>query len=138
MPAEERRPWMRLAIAIGVLYTAVGAIFGGFAGAAASADGRVRWRLAAWAISGVMYLAHLAYEARRHPPRSAAWHAAFGSGIGGLGLAIAAITHAIRTGQGNLPLLLAAIAGFPVLVTIPAFLVGLVITTIAAKFRRQQ
>lgn len=129
---------MRLAIVAGVLYTAAGVIFGGLAGAAASADARLRWRLAAWAVSGVLYLAHLAYEARRHPPRSAAWHAAFGAGIGGLGVAIAAITHAIRTGNGNLPLLLAAIAGFPVLVTIPAFLVGLVITTVIAKVQRRQ
>jgi hypothetical protein len=128
---------MRLAIGAGVLYTAFGVILGGLSGAAASADGRVRWRLAAWALSGVMYFAHLAYEARRHPPRSAAWHPAFGAGIGGLGLAIAAIAHAIRTGEGNLPLLLAAVAGFPVLVTIPAFLVGLAITTFAAKVRRQ-
>ena len=128
---------MRLAIGAGVLYAAVGVIIAGLAGAAATVDARDRWRLAAWAVSGVMYLGHLAYEARRHPPRSAAWHAAFGAGIGGLGLAIAAIAHAIRTGQGNLPLLLAAIAGFPVLVTIPAFLVGLVITTIAAKVQRR-
>ena len=128
---------MRLAIGAGVLYTAAGVIFGGLAGAAASTDARLRWRLAAWAVSGVLYLAHLAYEARRHPPRSAAWHAAFGAGIGGLGVAIAAITHAIRTGHGNLPLLLAAIAGFPVLVTIPAFLVGLVITTVFAKVQRR-
>ena len=137
MQPAERRPWMRLAIGAGVLYTAAGVLFGGLAGAAASPDARVRWRLAAWAVSGVLYLAHLAYEARRHPPRSASWHAAFGAGIGGLGIAIAAMTHAIRTGEGNLPLLLAAIPAFPVLVTIPAFLVGLVIVTTVAKRRRQ-
>jgi hypothetical protein len=128
---------MRLAIAAGVLYTAVGVIFGGLAGAAATVDARDRWRLAAWAVSGVMYLAHLAYEARRHPPRSAAWHAAFGAGMGGLGIAIAAITHAIRTGNGNLPLLLTAIPAFPVLVAIPAFLVGLVIVTVFRKVQRR-
>jgi hypothetical protein len=59
--ATDRRPWLRTAILVGVVYCAVGVIF----------QGPLAWRLAAWLVSGVAYVLHLAYEhfGLRNPPR---------------------------------------------------------------------
>jgi hypothetical protein len=49
---------VRAVVFFGVLYCAVGILFGLVAGRAASHQGLVAWRSAAWAVSAVGFAAH--------------------------------------------------------------------------------
>jgi len=46
---------VRTVVFLGVVYFVVGVVFGAFAGRAASNQGRVAWRWAAWALSGAVF-----------------------------------------------------------------------------------
>ena len=48
------RRWVRN-VFVGAAYVAIGMVFGTLAGNAASNEVRVRWRLAAWAISAAVF-----------------------------------------------------------------------------------
>ena len=122
------KPWVRATVLLAVLYALVGITF-------AAPDTHVRfWRLAAWAICGVAYAGHVAYEhfRLRQTPRSAAIHLATAAGLGALGLAIGANINSLSTASSaqSQRLLLIALVVWPFIVGIPAFLVSLVITTI--------
>ena len=86
------------------------------------------WRLSAWVASAVVFGAHIVYERRRR--RSSvpltALRAALGAALGSFGLAAAAVFHELRSGQGNLQLLLFALIAWPTMTAVPAFLVAIV------------
>src|SRR5213594_4176215 len=50
------RTWPLRSVIAGVVYFAAGMVFGALAGAASSNEARVGWRLAAWGLSGAVFL----------------------------------------------------------------------------------
>jgi hypothetical protein len=125
------KPWVRATVLLGLLYALVGITF-------AVPDTHVRfWRLAAWAVCGVAYLGHVAYEHFHlgQTPRSAAVHLAAAAALGAWGLAVGANINSLSTASSAQAqrLLLIALVVWPLIVAIPAFLVSLGITTILAR-----
>src|SRR5438105_10135344 len=88
-----RQPWLRWVLLLGVVYLIVGLVFGTLT---SPFQTRV-WRLAAWAVSGAVFAAQIAYEHLqwRNSPRSIALHAAMASAIGAFLLAVAATVHRV-------------------------------------------
>ena len=116
-------PWIRAAVLLGVLYAAIGIVF------ALPATHAKAWRLAAWGVSGVAFIAHIASERfrLRCSPRRAALHVAAGAALGAFGLAVGAYIHALAVASSSehQRRLLLAFLIWPVITGIPAFLVAL-------------
>jgi len=111
------------------VYFIVGVVFGALAGRAASGQGRVAWRWAAWALSAAVFGAHILYERARGrgSPRITALHAASAAALGAFGLAVAANVHARTIGAREHAVSLAlSLAIWPIMTALPAFLVALV------------
>jgi hypothetical protein len=127
----DRRPWLGTALLLGVLYCAVGVIF----------QGPVVWRLAAWVICGAAYVVHLAHEhfRLRNSPRTAALHAAAAVGLGAFGLAVAAALHrAVSAPSGaDFRLYALALVAWPVITSLPAFIVALVVFQLLSRLSRR-
>src|SRR5437764_14885470 len=89
MFVDTRLTWLILIVA-GGCYGFVGIVF-----ALPTANARV-WRLAAWAVSAVIYVGHMVYERHwiRSRPLPSAVHVALGVAIGGFVLAVGANVHA--------------------------------------------
>jgi hypothetical protein len=112
-----------MVVLIGIGYALVGIVF-------AVPTSHVRsWRLAAWAVSAVVYAAHIAYERfrLRNSRGSAALHVAFAVALGAFGLAVRANIHSLSTGSADQHryLLLLSLGIWPVITALPAFLVAL-------------
>src|SRR5215471_1702830 len=118
-----RKPWLRVVVLVGAVYLLVGVLF------ALPADHARAWRLAAWVVSGAAYAIHVGYECLRlrNPLRSAALHVALAAALGAFGLAVAAYVHSlwVATSSQHQRLLLIALVVWPVITSVPAFLVGL-------------
>jgi hypothetical protein len=120
---------VRTVLFLGVVYFIVGIVFGAFAGRAASSQGRVAWRWAAWALSAVVFGAHILYERARarSSPRITALHAASAAALGAFGLAIAANVYTYTVGAREHALALAlSLAIWPIMTALPAFVAALV------------
>jgi hypothetical protein len=137
MDASGRHLWLR-ALIIGLAYSVVGIVFGALAGAASSEQSRTFWRLAAWAVSGLIYATHIAYEHFRlhNSPRSIALYVAMAVAVGAFGLAVAATVHAISTAQYR-PRYLIALIAWPAITAFPAVLVALSVSAVLARFARR-
>lgn len=124
-----------MAIAVGMFYAVVGVTF---ALPANSAVGpiRVAWRLAAWAVSGIAFVSHLAYESR-DSSAGAALRAAVAVAIGGFLLAawINVRKPPMQSEQRETRARLALVV-FPVVTGVPAFLAGWAGTAIVKRIRR--
>ena len=110
-------------IILGFVYAFVGIVF------AVPADHVKVWRLAAWVASAFAYAAHICYERfrLRNSPRSAALHVALAVALGSFGLAVGANIHSLSVGSTSehRRLLLLALALWPIITALPAFLVAL-------------
>src|SRR5438034_10234174 len=84
-----RPRWFQTAILVAVVYLVAGIAFGALAGAAASHQMRVTWRLAAWVISAAAFAAHIGYEQvrLRSSPGTTALHASLAVALGAFALA---------------------------------------------------
>jgi hypothetical protein len=134
--ADVRQRWLNTAILVGALYLAVGVTSAALAGAAASGRMLLFWRWSAFAISAVVFAAHIAHEhvRLRNPARPTAWHAAVAVAFGGFGLALAANIHDLGSAAGYRPRMLVALVAWPLLTAVPAFLVALgVAAAVGAK-----
>ena len=110
---------VRTVLLLGVVYFIVGVVFGAFAGRAASNQGRVAWRWAAWALSGAVFGAHILYERARArgSPRTTALHASSAAALGAFGLAVAANAYTYTVGAHEHALALAlSLAIWPIMV----------------------
>ena len=116
---------------VGAVYLVSGIAFGVLAGQAASHRMVVVWRLAAWAVSAAAFAAHIGYEhfRPRNPPRATALHAAVAVALGAFALAAAAYVHALLVGSGRLLLHTLALAAWPLVTALPAFVVALAAAT---------
>jgi hypothetical protein len=135
MNATGHMRWVRAVLLVGILYLAAGLGFGALARSAGSNQIRVAWRLAAWVISAAAFAAHIVYEQvrLRSSSRTTALHAALAAGLGAFGLAVAARLHAQAT-QHHFPGI--AIAIWPVMTALPAFVVALAAAAVLARVRR--
>jgi hypothetical protein len=89
----------------------------------------------------VAYATHLGYERfrLRNSSLTAALHVALAAALGALGLAVGAIVHArsVGTPSQHQRLLLVALAAWPVITGVPAFLVGLGASGLLARWSRR-
>ena len=128
--ARSLERWSVLIVAL--LYLVIGMVFAALAGQAA-----VAWRRAAWVISAALFAAHIGYEhARlRSPPRTTALHAALAAALGAFGLAAAATLHAVATSSFRGAFVI-ALAAWPLLTGLPAYLVALALAAGLSLVRR--
>jgi hypothetical protein len=130
MDASVRKPWIRAVILVGIVYFVVGRVF-------ALPSTHVRgWRLAAWVVSGVVYVAHIGYEHFRqnNPPRATALHAALAVALGAFLLAVAATIHAVMNPvHASFWLYSLALVLWPIFTAFPAFLVALAAAAMVAR-----
>lgn len=138
MDEARRQPWARAVVLVGATYALVGVVF------AWPVDHVRVWRLAAWVVSAGAYAAHIGYERfrLRNPPRRAALHVALAVAVGAFGLAVGAILHSlsvVSTAQHQ-RLLLVALAVWPIMTGLPAFLVALGASRVLRRYthNRQQ
>src|SRR5437016_13361210 len=97
MGESPRQSWVRTAVLLGIGYALVGIVF------AVPATHVQAWRLAAWIVSAIGYVAHIAYERfrLRNSPGSAALHVAFAVALGAFALAVRGDIHSLSTGSTN-------------------------------------
>ena len=125
-----RKPsWFWIVLLVAILYLAAGLVSAALARTAATTQVRNAWRLAAWVMSGVGFAAHIYYEhvRLRSSPRTTAFHAALAVGLAGFGLAVSASLHGRAT---NHPFPVIALAIWPVMTALPAFVVALVVAVV--------
>jgi hypothetical protein len=137
MDASGRLRWLRAVLFVGVVYLVAGISFAALANRAASAQMRVTWRLAAWAISAAAFAAHIGYEQvrLRSSPGTTALHTALAVALGAFGLAVAANVHAQAVSSYQ-PSHAVALVAWPVLTALPAFGVALAAAAGLARARR--
>jgi len=127
----DRRSWLVTAVLLGGLYCAVGVIF----------QGPVAWRLGAWVICGAAYVVHLTHEhfRLRNSPPTAALHSATAAGLGAFGLAVAAALHRAFSAPSGADFRLYALAlvAWPLITSLPAFIVALVVSHLLSRFSRR-
>jgi hypothetical protein len=124
MSTDTRSSWRAVTVVVGFLYGSVGILFG-----LPSTHLRF-WRLAAWAVSGVVYAGHIAYECYGLKSRAikTAAHAAIAVAIGAFLLAVWASLHAAFV-SSSAPYwrFLIALVAWPIITAVPAFLPALVL-----------
>lgn len=132
MDASRRQVWVRAALLVGVAYFLIGRLF------AVPPTHVQAWRLAAWAFSGALFAAHIAYEhfKLRNPPRTMALHAALAVAIGAIGLAIAGMIHSLSITSTIRPAWLLALIAWPAITAVPAFLAAWVAGAVLARLPR--
>ena len=125
--------WLPRGLAVSVIYVAVGAVFGALAGAAGQTPARTAWRAAAFLVSGLVYLAHLAFERTTARVATASLHVALAVAIGAFGLALSANLHSLSVETGNRALLRWSLVIWPLMTGLPAFVGALVATTLGNR-----
>ena len=129
-----RRTWqprvlaLRAVLLAGLLYGVIGLTFGAAADRVLTTQARFDWRLAAWVVSGVVFVVHITYaqlRLRASPPFTAL-QASSGVALGALVLAVAATVHAFWIGASNLGAFGLALLVWPAATAVPAFVVALV------------
>jgi phosphoglycerol transferase MdoB-like AlkP superfamily enzyme len=132
-----RLRWIRALLFVGVLYLVAGLVFAALARSTGSNQGQAAWRLAAWVISAAAFAAHIAYEQvrLRTSPRTTALHASLAVGLGAFGLAVAASLHG-QAVHRHFPVF--ALALWPVLTALPAFVVALAAAAVLSRARRKE
>ena len=138
MDTSSRKPWVRVVILLGIVYSVVGIVFAALANPAVSDKARVM-RLAAWVVSAAVYAAHIGYERFRlgNSPSATALHAAMAVALGAFMLAVSATVHSVMIAS-HAPhwRYLLALVLWPIVTALPAFLVALVAGAVLAHLQR--
>ena len=132
MNAARQQSWFGNAILIGFLYSVIGVVF------AIPSNHVPMWRLAAWVISAALYAVQIGYERFRlgNSPLPTALHTALAAAFGAFGLAVAANVHEVWVATSYRRSLALALVAWPVLTSLPAFIVALV-TAYGLAFTRR-
>ena len=133
MDGSRGKPWALAALIAGVAYFVVGKVF------ALPSDNLRAWRLAAWAVSGVVYAVHIGYEyfRRRASPPATSLHVALAAALGGFLLAVAGMANSLRLEPTIKPLWLVALVAWPLITGVPAYLVALAGLTLFGRMTRR-
>lgn len=123
MNASAHRSWLRAGILFGIAYFLIGRLF------ALPASHVHAWRLAAWGASGAVYAVHIGYEHFRlhNLPHPVAWHVSFAVALGAVALAVAGMVHSLSVTSSIQPNWLLALAIWPLVTAVPAYLVARVV-----------
>src|SRR5260370_37235483 len=94
------------------------------------------WKRLAWLVSGVGFAVHIAYGHFRlaNPPRTTAMHASIAAALGAGGLAVAANLHEWMAASSYRPSIAMALATWPLLTAIPAFVVAMVAAAVLNRW----
>ena len=128
MSASGGTPWLRATLLAGFMYLIVGRV------TILPSDNVHIWRVVAWLMSVVVFVAHIGYEhvKLRNAPRNIAIHVAIAVAIGAFGLAIAGMIHSVTLGQFR-PAWFVALVAWPAVTAIPAFFAALVVAVILRR-----
>lgn len=128
MRALNRSSSLSVMIVVGLFYAAVGILFAQFAPV-------LLWRRLAWVVSAMAFGGHIAYEhyLRGSSSRRLAGCVSSAAAIGAFGLAAAANVHAWSVPAANHSALGMALVVWPMVVGIPAFVVGMIAAAIAER-----
>jgi hypothetical protein len=125
MDASGRRQWLWIVPGVGLVYLVIGQLFALLANGAGSDGTRVAWRLAAWALSAVVFTAHTGHERirLRSVARTAALRASSAAGVGAFLIAVVVIVRG-HGAPGHAGARALALVLFPVVTMLPAFVVA--------------
>ena len=134
MEPSRGQAWFLKALLVGVVYGLIGSLF------ALPASHAHAWRLAAWIVSGAVYLAHIGYEhfRLRSSPRLTALHVAGAVAIGAFDLVVAGMLHDLWTLSTIRPVWLLAVVVLPAGTAVPAFLGCLVVEATLRRFSAER
>jgi hypothetical protein len=121
-------------ILFGAVYVVVGVAF---PNPPATDKSQFMWRLAAWLICAVAFAIHICLSLFRfgNTRQRTAFQAAASVAIGAFGLAVAANIHSLTAGRRYQPMLALALAIWPLLTGVPAFVVAFIAATVLTKLR---
>jgi len=137
MNAPSRR-WVGAALAAGAFYFVSGAAL---APLATGTPFQVRaWRLAAWAVSGIAFAAHIGFEhfRLRNPPTVVALHTSAAVALGAFAFAVSAAVRAAANGAGHPGLYALALVAWPAVTAVPAFVAALAAAAILGQGRPRE
>jgi hypothetical protein len=135
-----RPGWLRITLLVGAIYCGANIGLAELAARATSHPLVLAWRWGAFAVSGVVFLMHVAHEHNRlHSGMwRGAWHVALAAALGGFGLAFTANIHDLGAAAGYRPRMAIALAVWPLLTAVPAFLFALLLAAgLAARQARR-
>ena len=135
MDASGRKRWVLRAILLGVAYFVVGFAFAEMAKPTVSDQTRL-WRLAAWVVSAIIYGGHIGYEQLwlRNSIGATALHAAMAVAFGAFLLAVGATVHkVIVTSHAPYWRFALALLVWPIITSVPAFLVAIAVAALLAR-----
>ena len=134
MESSDRAKWIPVTVLVGIIYLVTGVVFAALAAGASSDEAVHWWRVAAWLISGLAFLGHIGYELYAgRSTRTSAFHAALAAAFGAFGLAVSALIHRHSASSHTNYF---AFLVWPVVVSIPAFLVAWVLATLVSRALR--
>jgi len=121
-----------IALVVGIAYVIIGRLF------AVPTTHVQAWRLAAWIVSAMVLAAHVIYAHRRMRllAARAAFQVAAGVATGGFGLALYAMVLDVMRGTPRTGSWLLALVLWPVLLGIPAFILGYIGATLLSRYDR--
>lgn len=125
--------WLRAVLLFGAVYLLVGRV------SMLPKENVGTWRLAAWIVSAAAFTAHFWYEhfRLRSYYRRAALHIAMAVSIAASGLAVSAMIRSLSSTEWIQPNWMLALALWPAVTAIPAFLIslaaGAVLTLLRAR-----
>jgi len=92
-----------------------------------------------WAVSAIIYGAHICYEhfVLRNAPRALAGHVAVAVAVGGFGLAVAGMLHALWTTSTIRPIWFLALILWPLVTAGPGFVGALIAAVVLGRIRPQ-
>ncbi len=127
--------WYNAAIVVGVIYFAITVTTGALAAMAQTRRGLFLWRLSAFVFSGLVFLAHIAYEHFRlhSTPKATACHTSIAVAIGALALAVSANMNNLVFESGYRWRMLLALLLWPILTAVPAFIAALIVALCCGK-----
>jgi hypothetical protein len=122
MTAAAKSRWLGIALSAALVYFAVGRLF------AIPVTNVQFWRLAAWAISAAVFVAHIWYERSRlrNAASVAAFHVAAAAALGAFGLALVVVVRKLAAPEPVRPFWFLSLVLWPAITGIPAFLVAMV------------
>ena len=133
------RKWFRAILTFAVVYLVVGFGFAALGNSSATIQIRNFWRLAAWVVSAVAYLAHIWYEHFRlqNSPRTTALHTSSAAAIASFGLAVSANIHAQFVSSSNPTMLALSLVLWPLMTLVPAFGVAFILALGLVRWRKK-
>lgn len=138
MDAPDRQRWFPGVLLLGAAYFVIAVALGEFAGRAASGSMREIWNRLAFVACGIAFALHIGYEhfRLRNSSLVTAMHVSIAVALGAFALAVKANIHDLGSSTGYRSRMLIALAAWPLLTGVPAFVVALVVAAGLALRRR--